>query len=189
MTIAQQLNTATADLLERVSRSLVVVRSGGRGAGAGAIVHPDGLIVTAAHVLGRGQASAILPDGRTLPARLLAYDGSRDIAALSVPDTGLPALSMGDSAALRPGEWVAAIGHPFGVRGLVTGGVVIGVGPGASVGAPPGHSGGPMIDADGRLVGISTIMAGPEVGLAVPVNDVKAFLERALRAERLAAVA
>jgi serine protease Do len=194
----QTLNRDMSAVVESVQHSLVKITNGHRGAGAGTIWHPDGLILTNAHVVGHRRQSPLrvtLPDGRTLPTRLLAHDDSRDLAALSVDVTGLPTVELGDSKQLQPGQWVMALGHPWGVAGAVTGGVVVGVGselpemplPGrewiaVSLHLRPGHSGGPMVDASGRLVGINTMMAGPEVGLAVPVHVVKTFLRQALEA-------
>ena len=174
-------------------RSLVQVHSGDRGAGAGSIWHPDGLIVTNDHVVRSKSMSVTLPDGTVLPARLLASDSGLDVAALAVDAKGLTAAELGESRNLRPGQWVLAIGHPWGVYGAATSGVVIGVGseqdPSGSsprevitVAAPlrPGNSGGPLLDAEGRLVGINTMMMGPEVGVALPVHLVKTFLKERL---------
>jgi serine protease Do len=187
-----QLNLDMSDLVENVRRSLVQVSNGRRGTGAGTVWHPDGLILTNAHVVGRRNLRVTLPDGRTLPARLLAHDPALDVAALKVDATGLPTVELGKSKQLQPGQWVLALGHPWGVAGAVTAGVVIGVGLPLEMQLPrreliqvslhlrPGHSGGPLVDARGRLVGINTMMAGPDVGLAVPVHVVKGFLREAL---------
>lgn len=139
----------------------------------------------------------VLPDGQTLPARVLARDPGHDLAALGVKASGLPAVELGDSRGLYPGQWVLALGHPWGVAGAVTAGVVAGVDArlpempladwdwiAVSLHLRPGHSGGPLVDEAGWLVGINTIMAGPDVGLAVPVYVAKDFLGRALRGER-----
>ena len=195
--LLQQLSSDMADLATSVRRSLVHIRNGSRGAGAGSIWHSDGLIVTNAHVAANRELHVTLPDGRELPARVLAHDSGLDLAALSVEGNGLPAISLGDSRRLRPGELVLAMGHPWGVSGAATAGVVIGVGNevpetplrgrewvAAALRLRPGHSGGPMMDADGRLVGINTMITGPEVAMAVPVHVVKDFLRDALRAER-----
>jgi serine protease Do len=190
--LLQQLNLEMSAVVENVRCSLVQITNGRRGAGAGTIWHADGLIVTNAHVVGRRSLRVTLPDGRTLPVRLLARDASRDLAALAVDATGLPTSELGQSKQLQPGQWVLALGHPWGVAGAVTAGVVIGVGPPPEMPLPqreliqvglrlrPGHSGGPLVDVHGRLVGINTMMAGPEVGLAVPVHVVKTFLRQAL---------
>jgi serine protease Do len=187
-----QLNLDMSGVVENVRRSLVQVSNGQRGAGAGTVWHPDGLILTNAHVVGRRNLRVTLPDGRTLPAQLLAHDPALDVAALRVDATGLPTVELGKSKRLQPGQWVLALGHPWGVAGAVTAGVVIGVGPPPEMQLPqreliqvslhlrPGHSGGPLVDVRGRLVGINTMMAGPDVGLAVPVHAVKGFLRGAL---------
>jgi S1-C subfamily serine protease len=127
-----------------------------------------------------------------LAARRLAFDADYDLAALSVEAADLPAMAMGDSRELRAGDWVMALGHPWGVRGAATAGVVIDVGVPPEMGRirrelvqvglhlRPGHSGGPLLDRNGDLVGVNTMMAGPNVGLAVPVHVAKRFLRQAL---------
>jgi serine protease Do len=192
-----QLNAEMAVVVEGAWRSLVEIHNGHRGVGAGTIWHPDGLILTNAHVVGRRSLQVTLPDGHKLAARVLAHDASRDIAALSVEATDLPTIELGNSRQLKPGQWVLALGHPWGVAGAVTAGIVAGVGKrlpemplpdrdwiAVSLHLRPGHSGGPLVDNHGRLVGINTIMAGPDVGLAVPVHVVKRFLHQAVGSER-----
>ena len=191
--LLEQLNSEMGEVAENARRSLVQVQSGRQGGGAGAVWHPDGLIVTNAHVVRNRSLQVTLPDGSNLPARILAHDPARDLAALSVDASGLPAIELGDSRTLRPGQWVMALGHPWGVSGAATGGVVIGVGAdlpelpqsdrewiAVSLHLRPGHSGGPLVDDKGRLVGINTMMMGLEVGMAVPVHVAKDFLEEEL---------
>ena len=198
-TLLDRLNGALSDAMESVRDALVQVNVPGRGGGAGIVWRDDGLIVTNAHVVGRGPAEVVLRDGRRLDARLVARSRRLDLAVLSVEvpgeAPGLHAAPIGDSTALRAGELVFALGHPFGVAGAVTSGVVIGLepdGPAARrhdgerewlvlhMRLRPGNSGGPVLDARGRVVGISTIMAGPGVGMAVPSHVVASFLgERA----------
>ncbi len=202
-TLVDQLNGALSDATERVRDALVQVQIPGRGGGAGIVWRDDGLIVTNAHVVGRGPAEVVLRDGRRLEARLVARSRGLDLAALSVQEpSGAPGLrgaDIGDSQALRAGELVFALGHPFGIAGAVTSGVVIGLEPDGPV-APrrgrgrewlvvhmrlrPGNSGGPVVDARGRVVGISTIMAGPDVGMAVPSHVVAAFLRERVEQPR-----
>ena len=122
--ILQHLNTEMADVAENVGAGLVRVHGSGGGVGAGAVWHPDGLIITNAHVVRRGPYQVILRDGRRLPASLLAHDSSRDLAALSVDATGLATVGLGSSRDLQPGQWVLALGHPWGILGAVTAGVV-----------------------------------------------------------------
>jgi serine protease Do len=187
------LDADVAAVVSEVKRSLVHVRNGRRGSGAGTIWHPQGLIVTNAHVAGKGPLKVELPDGRTLPAEILASDAGRDLAALRIEAEDLPTIQLADSRQLRPGQWVAAIGHPWGVEGAATAGIVIGVGAewpemprsgrdwvAVSLHMRPGHSGGPLVDARGRLVGINTMINGPDVGVAVPTHVVVDFLKQAL---------
>ncbi|MDA0733852.1 MAG: trypsin-like peptidase domain-containing protein [Chloroflexi bacterium] len=192
-TLLEELNQEMGDVVENARRSLVHVLSGRRGSGAGTIWHRDGLIITNAHVVRDQSPRVSLPNGDTLPAKILAHDAKLDVAALSVDATDLPTVELGDSQNLQPGQWVTALGHPWGVSGAATGGVVIGSGAGlpdvpeqdrewiaVSLHLRPGHSGGPLVDAQGRLIGINTMMIGLEVGLAVPVHLVKEFLRREL---------
>ena len=215
--LLEQLNESMGDVVERAGQSLVRVSAGGRGFGAGSVWHSDGLIITNAHVVsggrggrrGGGNLTVTLPDGSTHPARLLAQDAAQDLAALSIDISreisgnttrdadGLTPVALGDSRSLEPGQWVMALGHPWGVAGAVTGGAVIGFGDdlpetesrdgvegrewiAVGLSLRPGHSGGPLVDAQGRLVGICTMMAGPQVGMAVPVHTAKEFLRREL---------
>lgn len=195
--LLHQLNSDLSDIVVEARRSLVQVMDGQGGAGAGTIWHSDGLIVTNAHVIARGGAIRVgLSDGRVLPATVLARDDQHDIAALAIDAEDLPMIQIGDSRTLHAGEWVMALGHPWGVLGAVTGGVVIGSGSelielqamtgrawiAVSLHVRPGHSGGPLIDVEGRIVGINTLMTGPDVGAAVPVEAVKQFLKRTVGA-------
>jgi serine protease Do len=190
--LLQQLNLDMSSVVEQVQSSLVHIANGRHGAGAGTIWHADGLILTNAHVVGRRSLKVTLPDGRTLPARLVAHDKSLDLAAISVDAAGLPTIALGDSRQLQPGQWVLALGHPWGVTGAVTAGIVINVGPPPEIPRTqrdliqvglhlrPGHSGGPLVNVHGQLVGINTMIAGPNVGLAIPVHVVKTFLHQSL---------
>jgi S1-C subfamily serine protease len=149
------------------------------------------LILTNAHVIGR-RSRIVVANGVEWEAKVLAVDRERDLAALSVSAGGLAAIELGSARRLRPGDWVMALGHPWGLEGAATAGVVIGVGdlPGlpaegremvaVSLHLRPGDSGGVLIDAEGRLVGINTMMAGPDLGLAISVEEAKRFARRAL---------
>ena len=187
-------------VIAQVQRSLVQVQNGRRGNGAGTIWHEDGLILTNAHVAQRRNPEITLADGRSFSSKLLAYDESRDLAALAIKATDLPTIELGDSRQLRTGDWVMAAGHPWGIRGAVSAGAVIAVGvPNELQGYPgdliqvglqlrPGHSGGPLVDGNGRLLGINTMIAGPQVGLAIPVHVVAAFLKEKLRRPEILSV-
>ncbi len=191
--IPRLLDADLADVVETVHRSLVQVRNDKRGAGAGTIWHTRGLIVTNAHVVKHGPVKVDLPDGSTLPAQIMASDPDCDLAALRVEAAGLPTIRLADSRAVRPGQWVTALGHPWGVQGAATSGVVIGMGKEWPEMPPsrhdwlvvglhlrPGHSGGPLVDVRGRLLGINTMINGPDVGLAIPVHVVVDFLKHSL---------
>jgi len=175
---------------EGARAGLVQVRDGVQGAGSGTIWEDEGLIVTNAHVARHRHVEVLLPGGRRSIAHVLSVDPHRDLAVLRVEAHGSPGLVPGSSRNLRPGELVMAVGHPWGVEGGTTFGAVIGVGadlpenpaPGreliaVSLQLRPGHSGGPLVDVQGRLVGICAMMAGPEVGLAIPVEVVRDFLQ------------
>jgi serine protease Do len=127
---------------------------------------------------------------------LLAHDRRLDLAALRIDARVLPAAERGDSRALHSGAWVVALGHPWGMRGAATAGTVIGAGPDwprtpwggqewilVRLHLRPGYSGGPLVEAQGRIVGINTMVTGPELGAAVPVHVVEAFLERSVPME------
>ena len=190
--ILQELNAGMAGIVQQTRASLVRITNGNTGVGAGTVWSSEGLIITNAHVVQRASPTVVLPDGRALPARVLAHDPQRDLALLSVRASGLAPLPLRDAQPIRPGELVFAVGHPWGVARAATAGVVIGLGGDVpemtatrrewlmvSLVLRPGNSGGPLVDVSGRLLGVNTIMTGPEVGGAVPVHIVKAFLREA----------
>jgi len=161
-----------------------------RGLGSGFVVNPDGYVVTNNHVVdGATEISVKLADGREFPARVVGRDPRTDIALLKVEARGLPTIHLGDSAALKVGEPVMAIGNPFGLEQTVTTGIVsatgrvIGEGPyddfiqtDASIN--PGNSGGPLINGRGQVVGINTAIVSRSggsvgIGFAIPVNLAK----------------
>jgi serine protease Do len=188
MNLLQQLSAEMTDVVSRTRRSLVQITNGHMaGNGAGIIWRSNGLIITNAHVVRRKSVNVTLPDGHKLPAKILAHDPATDIAALKIEADDLPVIEVGDSEGLRPGEWVFAVGHPFGVEGAATAGVVIGTGRTlpehggrdwvmVNVRLRPGNSGGPLVDAQGRLVGVNTIMTSAESGGAVPAHVVRQFI-------------
>lgn len=193
MTILADINRELNGVVDQGLASLVRIQDGHRGSGAGTIWHPDGLLLTNAHVVRRGGAQVHLGDGRTLNAKLIGMDDERDLAALSIPSIGLPSMELGSVSLPKVGTWVMALGHPWGVEGAATAGIVIGTGPAfpeaprngrelihSSLHYRPGHSGGPLLDSEGKLIGINTIMAGPMVGVAVPLREIIAFLNEAI---------
>jgi S1-C subfamily serine protease len=189
MSMLAQLNDEMAVIVDRVRGTLVEVSDGRAGRAAGIVWHTKGLIVTNAHIINHDRAEVTLPDGHPVRARVLAIDRERDLAALSVETNGLTPIAQGCSRSLDPGQFVIAVGHPWGLKGVATAGIIMGVGAEflrisyardmVAVNLPlrPGSSGGPLVDSEGRLVGINTMMTGPDTGLAIPVDAAKAFLE------------
>lgn len=164
-----------------------------QGMGTGFIISADGYILTNNHVVGGADEIMVkLSDGRELKADLKGADDKLDIALLKINDTKpLPAAELGDSDALEVGEWVMAIGNPFGLAHTVTAGIVsakgrvIGSGPyddyiqtDASIN--PGNSGGPLFNSAGRVIGINTaiIAGGQGIGFAIPSTMVKPVVEQ-----------
>ncbi len=169
------------NVAEALRRSTIHVRAGRRGQGSGIILSPDGLIVTNAHVASSRPLQVQLWDGSQSSAEILVRDAARDLAFLRVAKSSLPAATLADSDKLRVGELVIAVGNPFGFIGAITTGVVHGIGQidglaplkwiQAVVQLAPGNSGGPLANAQGQVVGVTTMIAGG-VGLAVPSNTV-----------------
>ncbi len=179
-------------MIEGVQRSVVQVRSSGRGVGAGVIWPGDGLVLTNHHVVSgrrrRGNIRVALRDGRTLEADVVKSALNLDLALLRLEgDHGdLPAAPVGDSDALRVGELVYAIGHPWGSVGAVSAGIVGGVGElrgrGSSaryvrsdVALAPGNSGGPLLNARGEVVAINAMIFGL-MALSIPSNAAQAWV-------------
>ena len=179
------------EVTERLRRSTVQVFSGNpRSGGSGVIWSADGVILTNAHVVHSSQTKVELWDGQRFDATITAYDSRRDLARLRIPESGLPAASVGDSRALRPGDLAIAIGSPLGFSGALTTGIIHSVGPIPGMGRrtwvqatarlAPGNSGGPLADTHGNVVGINTAIAYG-LGLAVPSHDIAEFLRRGSR--------
>jgi len=161
---------------ERLRRATVHVQR----SGSGVIWDGAGLIVTNAHVAREPKLNVELWDGRSFEGTVVARDPRRDLASLRIPAAGLPTVTAGDSAALRVGELVMAVGNPLGFVGALTTGVVHALTRRwvhADVRLAPGNSGGPLADARGRVIGINTMIAGG-LALAVPSNSIAKFLRR-----------
>ncbi len=159
-----------------------------RGLGSGFIISRDGYIFTNNHVIaGADKILVKLAGGKEYPAEIVGRDANTDIALIKIkPNGDLPTAVLGDSDKLRVGDWVLAIGNPFGLEQTVTAGIVsakarsIGAGPydefiqtDASIN--PGNSGGPLFNLKGEVVGINTaiVAQGQGIGFAVPVNMAK----------------
>lgn len=161
--------------------------SKGEGAGSGAVITPDGFILTNHHVAGDASEIKIsLIDGRETNAELIGSDPHTDIAVIRANVGDLPTVNIGDSESLRPGQLVIAIGNPFGFQNTVTAGVVSALGRSmrtesgrlidnviqTDVSLNPGNSGGPLVDSHGKLVGVNTAILRPAQGisLSIPSN-------------------
>lgn len=178
------------EIAERLRRSTAQVFVGERGgAGSGVVWSTDGLILTNAHVARTPAASVELWDGRRFDAALVARDPRRNLATLQIQAEGLEPAMPGDSDSLRAGELVMAIGSPLGFAGALSTGVVHSLGlPGmgpqrwirADVRLAPGNSGGPLANAQGRVVGINTAIVNG-LGVAAPISTALDLLRRGAR--------
>ena len=164
--------------------------------GSGFIIDPQGIVVTNNHVIeGADEITVTLQDGTTLKASVVGRDTKTDLAVLKVKsDHPLPALAFGDSDHSRVGDWVLAIGNPFGLGGTVTAGIISARGRDIQQGpydnfiqtdAPinRGNSGGPLFDMDGAVIGINTAIYSPSggsigIGFSIPSNLAKTVVEQ-----------
>lgn len=169
--------------------------------GSGFIISDDGTILTNNHVVANADEVTVkMSDGHTFPAKVIGTDEKTDIAVIRITDgkKKLPAVVLGDSTALEVGDWVVAIGNPFGLEQTVTAGIVsakgrvIGAGPyddfiqtDASIN--PGNSGGPLFDMNGRVVGINTaiVASGQGLGFAIPINMAKSLVPQLVKHGRV----
>lgn len=165
------------------------------GTGSGFIVSPDGHIVTNYHVIESSRKIEVtLTDGRKLRAQVIGGSKESDVAVIKVNAKNLPAAQLGDSSKLRPGDWVIAIGNPYGFDHTVTAGIVSALGRSIDDGAGntlatgdliqtdaainKGNSGGPLIDMQGKVIGINTaiIQYAQGMGFAISINSVRDVL-------------
>jgi len=195
---------AVIHAVEAAGPSVVKIDAEQRGSGSGFLFAPDGLIVTNSHVVARATAvTASLPDGSQGRADIVGDDPDTDLAVLrvNIPGGPLPWVRFGDSAALRPGQVVVAIGNPYGFQHSVTSGVVSAVG--RSMRAPsgrlmedivqtdaalnPGNSGGPLVTTNGSVVGVNTAVLLPAQGLSLAIasNTVQFVVSALLREGRV----
>ena len=202
--------SAVEEVVERVLPAVVNVRSdigqsGRPPEGTGFIVDPEGIVVTNFHVVeGAFEIEVVTNDGQRLEARAIGGDSAADLAVLQVEANGLPTVPLGDSDQLRLGQDVVALGFALGLEGgpSVTDGIVSGLGRTIEAGGQgvetrtyedviqtdaainPGNSGGPLVDLQGRVVGINTAGVGAgaaeNIGFAIAVNRVRPIIEHAI---------
>jgi serine protease Do len=167
--------------------------------GSGFVWSSDGIIVTNNHVVeGASRITVNFNDGTQLPAKLIGVDPDSDLAVLRVSEKGIPAAPVGTSGDLMIGETVVAVGNPFGLSGTVTTGVVSAVGrsvPSKEAGRTftdfiqtdasinPGNSGGPLLNIEGKVIGINVAIyaQGQGIGFAIPVDRAKKVIQDILR--------
>jgi S1-C subfamily serine protease len=178
--------TAVADAVLPSVASLAVRSRGGEGAGSASVITPDGYLLTSAHVVaGARSAQATFTDGTTVAADVAGRDELSDLAVLKARGSIPAPVALGRAEDLRVGQLVVAVGNPLGLAGSVTAGIVSGLGRSlptrngrvvdeviqTDAALNPGNSGGVLADGQGRMVGVSTAVAGVGLGLAVPINS------------------
>ena len=190
VTVAEQLRPAVVNLRVGEGR--------GSGSGSGVLFTPDGFLLTNAHVVQRFPSARIrLYDGQEIEGRVIGSDPWTDLAIVEAVENKLPHATLGDSAALRVGQLVVAIGSPFGFESTVTAGVVSALGRSlrtitghlvddviqTDAALNPGNSGGPLVDSQGRVIGINTAVIAPAQGIcfAIPINMAKLIVPLLLK--------
>jgi serine protease Do len=184
-------STGLEEMIEQAQASVVQVRRGDRGAGTGVIWQTKGGIITNHHVIAHtgSKVQVELRDGRVLEAQIIDSDPLLDLALLNLPGDSLPAIPVADSTKLRVGELVFAIGHPWGQRGVVTTGIVSALSKvkirnsnrqleyiKSDVRLAPGNSGGPLLNAQGQVIGINAMIMGGDLSVAIPSSVVSTWI-------------
>ena len=191
LALIDTFSSGLAEMIEQAQASVVQVRRGDRGAGTGVIWQAKGGIITNHHVIAHTGSKILveLRDGRTLEARIVDSDPTLDVALLNVPADDLTAIPFADSSKLRVGELVFAIGNPWGQRGVVTAGIVSALSKvkmrnsnrqleyiKSDVRLAPGNSGGPLLNAQGHVIGINAMIMGGDLSVAIPSNVVSTWV-------------
>ena len=207
ISFSELVATADPSVVQVRTRQEKPSRSGrrrltGEGLGSAFVYDREGLILTNNHVVVEAsEIRVVFKDGRDLPAEVIGADPPTDVAVLRVAEHALPALPLGNSDELRVGDWVLAIGNPFGLSHTVSAGIVSargrtirdldGLGDGTGyfdflqtdASINPGNSGGPLINLNGHVVGISTAIRAHsnKIGFAIPINMVRELLPALVR--------
>ncbi|MGK6318857.1 Do family serine endopeptidase [Sphingomonas sp. DT-204] len=175
--------------------------------GSGFIISPDGYIVTNSHVISPGSRNAVvdtitvtLADRREFKARLIGRDQTSDLALLKIEGASLPFVKWGDSTQARVGDWIVAIGQPFGLGSTVTAGIISAVhrvGGGqfdrfiqTDASINQGNSGGPMFDLNGNVIGINSQILSPTggnvgIGFAIPAEQAKPVIDTLMKGQQV----
>jgi serine protease Do len=189
--VADLTANASSQTIEKVKSSLVVVQGHRFGAGAGIVWREDGIILTNNHVVNRRTPRVFLPDGREFPAQVLAKDPERDLAILKIEADGLVPINVARQDGIRVGQLVFAVGHPWGQKGYVTSGIISAIQkveqPGShkpitvirtDAALAPGNSGGPLVNAQGEVIGINTMIVGGDQGVAITAQAAEEFVKQ-----------
>jgi serine protease Do len=173
------------------------------GQGSGFLISKDGYILTNHHVVGDADKITVkLHDGREFEAERIGTDAKSEVAVIKIDSDDLPYLELGDSTAIRVGEWVVAIGNPFGLTATLTAGIVSAKGRSGmgitdyedfiqtDAAINPGNSGGPLLDIKGKVVGINTAIYSRSggnmgIGFAIPVNMAKSIKEQLVKSGKV----
>ncbi|MFL9839516.1 DegQ family serine endoprotease [Sphingomonas sp. ST-64] len=177
--------------------------------GSGFIISADGYVVTNNHVISAGQRGAVvesikvtLSDRREYTAKLIGRDPESDLAVLKIEGANLPFVKFGDSNQSRVGDWVVAIGNPFGLGGSVTAGIISALHRVTGQGGPldrfiqtdasinRGNSGGPMFDLNGNVIGINSQILSPTggnvgIGFAIPATEAKPIIDTLMKGDKI----
>lgn len=173
------------------------------GAGSGFIITKDGYILTNSHVVGDADRIRVkLHDGREFDAKRIGSDERSEVAVIKIEADNLPTVKLGDSSALDVGEWVVAVGNPFGLTETVTAGIVSALGRNnigiadyenfiqTDAAINPGNSGGPLLNIKGEVIGINTAIYSQSggymgVGFAIPINMAASIKEQLVKSGKV----
>lgn len=189
MNLTDRFAPALDELLGKIRQFMAVIYSGRHGAGAG-ILAGDGLVLTNAHVVRRNHTvRVVLDDDREYEGQLMAQNPEIDLALLRIPKNGYQTAVISTDL-LRPGEIVFAFGHPWGMRNILTAGVLSSVTLAktskravtllrSDLQLAPGNSGGPLLNAAGEVIGLNAMIFGGDQSVAIASTEIRAFLQNA----------